>query len=213
MAANAHKADVSAPRRIARRVARPADRRRHLSALVVPEQIGPVDVQILASPRGDERLRYFTCGWVGNEAAAEVNGAARVLSQGLPLGGMDTTVIALTRSSGELLGWAGVQRRHLCEVPAPIPPGAYIVAIGTAWKYHGQRLDDGRRPGDALMTGVLEKVAEMFDDWSSPYTWARVLPDNRKSMRLFGDHGFQHFPRPHLREGDLCARRTDLAPW
>jgi len=212
MAANAQKAtqtEPTAPRRITRGAA--GGRRHRLTAGAVVEPIGPVEVQILEKPKGDARLRFFTCGWIGNKAVAEVNWAARLLSRGMLPGQLPTAVVTLTTAAGDLIGWAGVQRRHLCEVPVPILAGAYIVAIGTAWKYQGRRLDDGRRPGDALMMGTLEKIATLFDDYPSPYTWARVLGDNTKSLRLFTDHGFEHFPRPHLPEGDVCARPAGLA--
>jgi hypothetical protein len=210
--AGAHEDTQTEQRTVARRMTRGAagtrSPRRRLTAVPGPGPIGPVEVQILDNPKGDDRLRFFTCGRTGDAAVAEVNWAARMLSRGLLLGQIPTVVVTLTKTAGELIGWAGVQRRHLCEVHSPLPPGAYIVAIGTTWRYQGRRLDDGRRPGDALMAGTLDKIATLFDDYPSSYTWARVLPDNAKSLRLFTDHDFEHFPRPHLPEGDVCARPT-----
>lgn len=201
-----------APRRLPGGAIRAIDQRRRPTVVAMDEPaiepIGPVEVQILEQPAGDARLRYFTCGWPG-KAVTEVNQTARRLSLDESLG-RRTDVVTLTTMSGDLIGWSGIQRRHLCEVDdAPIPAGAYIVAIGTAWKYQGRRLDDGRRPGDALMTGTLEQIDTMFDDYPSPYTWARVLADNTKSLRLFTDRGFKHFSRPHMAE-DVCARPAGM---
>ena len=210
---------------------------------VATSPIGPVEFTVCESVMGDERFRYFTCGWPGMPAVQEINADSRHLARGHRLPGGKTQLVVLTATeTNQLIGWAGLQRRHLCELndagpcepclcpnrppppppilesglanpevrlPLPFPRGVNIVAIATAYAFQGRRLDDGRRPGDVLIDGVLSYTPLIYGE--QPYIWARVLKNNPKSLRLFKAHGFEHFPRPQLPE-DICARPAGLPP-
>jgi hypothetical protein len=184
-----------------------------------PIIVGDVALRIVDVSRDWLELIKFRCGYSGKKAEEEIHMACKQLGAGAMIDpGAGVTgphyqrVIALERPSGELISWCGITRRHLCEVPAPIPPGGYIFAIATAYAYHGRRLDvQGTRPSDAVMKRALEVMREDLDDGVMPYVWARVLPDNRHSNRLFYDHGFDIYPRPH-EEQAIRARPAGLGP-
>ena len=180
---------------------------------------GDVVLRVVDVTRGWLELKKFRCGWSGKKAEEEIHAAAQQLGAGVILdpwadvtGPHYQRVVALERPSGELISWCGITRRHLCEVPAPIPPGGYVFAIATAHAYRGWRLDvQGTRPSDAVMRRALEVLRVDLGDGVVPYVWARVLPDNRDSNRLFRDHRFELYPRPN-EEQAIRARPAGLDP-
>jgi ribosomal protein S18 acetylase RimI-like enzyme len=171
-------------------------------AVVSPPPIiaGDVLLRVLDVARDWRELSRFRCGYSGKKAEEEIHLAAKQLVAGIPVergtavtGPHYQRIIALENSTGEVISWCGVTRRHLCEItPTPVPPGGYIFAIGTAYAYRGRRLDvEGTRPSDAVMRHALEILRDDLGDGEEmPYVWARVLPDNRPSNRLFRDHHF-----------------------
>jgi hypothetical protein len=191
-----------------------------MSALRPPSILeGDIVLRVVDTPSGWRELRKFRCGWSGKKAEAEIHTTAQQLYAGVVVGpGAGVTgpsyqrVIALERPSGELISWCAITRRHLCEVPAPIPPGGYIFAIATAYAYRGWRLDvRGTRPSDAVIRRALEVMRGDLSDGDMPYVWARVLPDNQPSNRLFRDHCFDLYPRP-FEEQAIRARPAGLDP-
>jgi hypothetical protein len=196
--------------------AHPAD----MSAAQPPPIIaGEAELHIVDSARGWRELRKFRCGYSESKAEVEIHLAAKKLFAGEPIdpglgvsGAPYQRIIALERSSGELLSWCAITRRHLCEVPARIAPGGYICAIATAHAYRGWRLDRyGTRPSDAVLRRALEVMNEDLGEAGMPYVWARVLPDNRDSNRLFNDHGFDLYPRAH-EEQAIRVRPAGIDP-
>ncbi len=61
------------------------------------------------------------------------------------------------------------------------------------------------------MRRALEVLREDLGGGDMPYVWARVLPDNRPSNRLFRDHRFDLYPRP-WEEQAIRARPAGLNP-
>ena len=61
------------------------------------------------------------------------------------------------------------------------------------------------------MTRALEVIRDDLGDGRMPYVWARVLPDNGPSNRLFRDHRFDLHSRPH-EEQAIRARPAGIDP-
>jgi hypothetical protein len=180
---------------------------------------GGVMLRVVDATHGWRELRRFHCGYSGKKAEEEIHTTAQTLHAGLMFGlGAGVTgphyqrVIALERPSGEVISWCGITRRHLCETPSSIAPGGYIFAIGTAYAYRGWRLDvEGTRPSDAVIRRSLEVIRDDLGDGDMPYVWARVLPDNQPSNRLFRDHHFGLYEAPGF-EQMIRARPAGIDP-
>jgi ribosomal protein S18 acetylase RimI-like enzyme len=171
----------------------------------------------VVDPRLWDPMRRFWAGPSEEPASAEVNESARKLYAG-HLAPQESAsepfqrIVALTRSSGALVGWCGILRRHLGEQLVPLPPGAYLFAIATDHAYRGQTVSfDGNlmRPGSALLLAALRQVER---DWDGvmPYVWARVRSANESSQRLFDRHGFLAFSSSG--EETLRVRPAGLPP-
>jgi len=190
-----------------------------MARLVPPKIIkGETMLRIVDSTKGWRELKKFRCGWSDKKAETEIHDTAQALARGEVTGlgaGISGPVyqriIALESESGTVISWCGITRRHLCELPMPTDPGLYIFAIGTSWEYRGWRLDvGGTRPSDAVIRYALEVGAEDLGNGTMPYAWARVLPGNVHSNRLFDDHCFDLYTRPE--EQMIRARCAGLNP-
>jgi len=189
------------------------------AATLPPIVEGETELRVVDGFKGWRELSRFRCGYSDKKAEAEIHMTAQKLAAGGHVelgtgveGPLYERIVSLEAEGGELISWCAITRRHLCEVPAPCEPGGYIFAIATAYAYRGWRLDlRGTRPADAVMRRALEVMSDDLGGGEMPYVWARVLPDNRPSNRLFRDHRFRLFPRPW--EGQaIRARPAGLDP-
>jgi hypothetical protein len=82
----------------------------------------------------------------------------------------------------------GLGRRNRSEaVPDDAGPS------GIDLDYQGDVFTDQEtRPGNALLEGALSVIEKAGLDRGMPYVWAKVLPDNDASSRLFDEHGFDN---------------------
>lgn len=180
---------------------------------------GETLIRVVDNTRGWLELKRFRCGYANKNAEAEIRATTERLTNGVMVdrgngvtGPNYQRVVSLERPDGEVISWCGLTRRHLCEIEAPIPPGGYIFAIATSAAYRGQRLDvGGTRPADAVMLRSLEVLREDLGDGTTPYVWARVLPGNLPSNRLFHDHVFDLYALPAFEQA-IRARPAGLDP-
>jgi hypothetical protein len=160
----------------------------------------------------------FCCGKDG-EAAHEVNRTARRLWSNTTVEPQVAVVLVENDvprfdNFAPLIGLCGVGARVL-EVPSPIDglddgeEGGYIVAFGIDSAYQGRKMADGSRPGNALLEGALHVVKAAFPGGRMRFVKAKILSDNRKSSRLFDEHGFDDLG---IRGHNAVAERDVFRP-
>jgi ribosomal protein S18 acetylase RimI-like enzyme len=88
----------------------------------------------------------------------------------------------------------------------PLRGMPYINMIGTDRHYQGKKLEEGSRPGDALLRGVLEQIATLYRG-PMPHVYALVSPKNTRSHALFERHGFGVIS-PLEKGGDIIRLRA-----
>lgn len=160
--------------------------------------------RILVKPKKFAPLRNFSCGRKGKSWEKMVNGCARDLYLGKET--FTQTVVVLEDAGGKLIGVCSFLAH-----PLPGPAGKFfgnaqrIHILGTDRLYHGKRLEDGSRPGDALLCGALEQIKLAYDG-RMPYVSALVSPENDRSRALFARHGFRGLP--YLGEGEIVYVRS-----
>jgi hypothetical protein len=159
--------------------------------------------RVLAQPKKFAPLRGFSCGRKGTPWEKMVNEWSRDLYLGIQA--HPQTVLVLEDAVGKLIG--------VCSFnPDPVPVRAgklmgeaqRIHMLGTDRLYHGMKLQDGSRPGDVLLRGVLEHIGRVCDG-HMPYVWALVTPENDRSHALFDRHGFDRWP--YAGEGEVIRIR------
>lgn len=160
--------------------------------------------RILPKPKKFVPLRSFSCGRQGRSWEKMVNNGARRLSLGTET--CPQTVVVLEGANGKLIGFCSF-------LPHPLPSSAGVFddnaqrihILGTDKQYHGKRLRDGSRPGDALLRGALEQI-ELACGGSMPYVSALVSPENDRSRALFDRHGFRELP--YSGDGEIIYVRS-----
>jgi hypothetical protein len=156
--------------------------------------------RILVTPKKFPPLRNFSCGRKGMSWEKMVNDCARSLYLGKET--PTQTVVILEDANGKLIG--------ICSF-LPDARGRFvgdaqrIHIIGTDRLYHGKRLEDGSRLGDALLRGALEQI-EIACDGRMPYVSALVSPGNDRSRALFERHRFRALSYPG--EGEMQYLRS-----
>lgn len=167
--------------------------------------------------RGDESLLSFPCG-----ARARTSGAVRAVEEvrealdqayeGLL---KRSRIVKVHEDGGGLVGVAVV-----CLVgdssPRPLTREPYIEAIARHDDYHGHVLADGRTSaGAVVLRAVLDAVAVEYGGRPAPELWARVLPGNATSQRIFDELGFERVPKDAFRpptEQQVRVRRATAPP-
>jgi ribosomal protein S18 acetylase RimI-like enzyme len=164
----------------------------------VPVLDGPPRFSIVVEPKGDARLKNFSCG----EAEKWEGFANRVVAKHyLGTAGMPLTLVAMEDPSGELLGLCGFRPMEVGFDPPgrrmAEPP--YIHVIGLSRRYRGWTLAEGPTLGSAMLVGTMKKIALLWPGEAMPAIWALVSPENTSAHQLFQRHGFGLIGKP---EGD-----------
>lgn len=177
--------------------------------------------RILPRPRKHLPLKRFSCGRLGNRWERAVNDWVQELYRG---GEVEETVILLEDAKGRLTGVCGFRSERPPIKGGKLMRKAYCIhMIATDWSFRGQRLRDGSRLGDALLSGALEHIKVACGD-EMPNVWALVSPENSASNALFARHGFARLPYsgegeyvymrvPHLRLGKQTAGSPGMSRW
>lgn len=146
--------------------------------------------RILLTAKKYSPLRSFSCGRKGDFSEKLVNECVRNLYLGRET--LTQTVVVLEDANGKLMG---VCSFHAHSLGRFMGDAQRIHVVGVDRRYHGKRLEDGSRPGDALLRGALELIEMVCDD-SMPYVSTLVNPENHRSRALFARHGFRELPYP-----------------
>jgi hypothetical protein len=81
--------------------------------------------------------------------------------------------------------------RPLPDPDGPMPEDdTYIHTIGLSRDFQGKKLSDGAWLSNALLRGALRQIATDAADGQMPSSWTCVAPFNKKSHRLFRQHGY-----------------------
>jgi hypothetical protein len=162
----------------------------------MPEIVEPLKpVRILANPKKYLPMRNFSCGRKGNTWEKLVNDCVRNLYLGKET--LAQTVVVMEDADGKLIGIGTFHPHSLGKL---MGDAQRIHIVGTDRLYHGQRLEDGSRPGDLLLRGTLEQI-ELACDSRMPYVSTLVARENERSRALFSRHGFRD--SPYLGSGEL----------
>jgi hypothetical protein len=176
-----------------------------------------VQYRILDGPKDYGPLADFSCGKRGRQWEREVNRDVAGLFGGAEP--MQQIVVVLEKAVGEdhygrplligVCGLASLQAEGIPGLPDKSRIG-YVGAIGTDAMYREHVLEDGvTRCGSALLMSAMVVMRTMFGG-EMPAVLAKVLPNNRGSMRLFTGHGFDNLG---AQEGsNMMLRPPDLAP-
>jgi hypothetical protein len=162
-------------------------------------------VRALASPKRFAPLRTFSCGRAGRPWEKGINKWVRDVYHGLET---DHTILVMEDARGKLVGVCGI-RPHPFSVGAgrPDPEAQRIHILATDRLYRGKRLEDGSRPGDVFLRGVLKHI-KVAGGGRMPCVTALIEPENARSLAFFSRHGFGQLP--YAGEGDIiCVRPAD----
>jgi hypothetical protein len=144
--------------------------------------------RIVERPRRYQPLKGFSCGPGTEPWEGHVNRVVRRLSRGEAI---PQTLVVVEDATGALVGvcsfWPRdlllpLRSQALCAIP-------YINMIATERRFQGQILEDGSRPGDALLLGVLDHIRGMHGG-VLPHVYALVAPANTPAHALFARHDF-----------------------
>jgi hypothetical protein len=163
----------------------------------VPTLTGPLRSRVLITPKEYPPLVNFCCGKARLEEH-EVNTTVHRICAGIAQWGWITVVL---EKPGEPDATGHSKLVGVCCVTSSASPGlglagqdsegGYIGAFGTDLEFRGHLLEDGTRPGNALMRGALEAIQGMFGGPPMVYVFAKVKLANVASKRLHDEHGFE----------------------
>lgn len=158
--------------------------------------------RVLARPKKFAPLRSFSCGRRGRAWETGINKWVRDLYLGVE---KEHTVIVIEDADGKLIGVCGFMSFPFSiGAGKPMGDAQRIHILATDRSYHGKRLEDGSRPGDALLRGVLEQI-RIANGGRMPCVSALIEPENDRSHTLFSRHGFDKLP--YAGEGDFIYVR------
>lgn len=166
----------------------------------IAEPLRPV--RVLSEPKKFWPLRQFSCGGRRSSSEIGVNRWAKDLTRG---GERDQTVVVLEDADRNLVGIGSFKPQPIVAVDVPVGDDAqriHMVAIDRL--YRGKRLQDGSRPGDVLLEGMLEQI-RVACGGRLPVVSALVSTDNEPSHALFDRHGFRCMP--YAGEGEIVRVR------
>jgi hypothetical protein len=146
--------------------------------------------RILLGAKKYPPLKAFSCGRKGDHSEKLVNGCVRDLYLGRET--LTQTLVVLEDANGKLIGVCSFFVHPLGRL---MSNAQRIHVIGIDRKHHGKRLEDGSRPGDALLRGTLE-VIEVVCDNRMPHVSTLINPENDRSRALFARNGFREMPYP-----------------
>lgn len=146
--------------------------------------------RILVTPKKYPPLRAFSCGRKGEWSEKLVNDCTQNLYLGRET--LTQTLIVMEDANGRLIGVCSFYPHSLGKFTGD---AQRIHVIGVDRRYHGKRLEDGTRPGDALLRGALGQI-EMACEGRMPYVSTLVNPENHRSRALFARHGFRELAYP-----------------
>ena len=146
--------------------------------------------RILVTPKKYRPLKDFSCGRKGDYSEKLVNECARNLYLGRET--LTQTLVVLEDANGKLIGICSFHPHALGRFSGN---AQRIHVVGIDRKYRGKRLEDGSRPGDALLHGSLGQIGMAGGD-RMPHVSALVNPENHHSRALFARHGFRELPYP-----------------
>jgi hypothetical protein len=161
--------------------------------------------RVLKRPRGHDPLKGFSCGPCTKKWEQHVNAVAGRLYAGEAA---PQTTVVLEDATGALVGVCSFLPRDLM-LPVyrePLRGALYINMIGTDVRFQGLPLEDGSRPGDALLGGTLELIRSLHSG-AMPYVHALVAPKNTRSHALFERHDFGEIS-PLTKGGDAIRLRA-----
>lgn len=167
----------------------------------MPELAEPLrPARTVEDPSGYEPLSAFTCGSGEEPWERHVDRVVERLYKGEAI---PQTLVVLEDARGALVGvcsfWLGDLMTPLFRTPIREAP--YINAIGIDRRFHGARLADGSRPGDALLRGALSEIQALY---GARHVFALVAPENSQAHALFARHGFGEVSP--LKEGRQALR-------
>lgn len=160
----------------------------------VAEPLRPV--RVLVKPTRYPPLRAFNCGRRGNSWEVMVHRWVRNAYSGLLP--HPQTIVLLEDAHRKLVGAGGFRQDPLLhrdpEKNDQLTMDAYYIHMLAIDKlYQGQRLQDGSRPSDLLLQGMLGHI-KARNGGSMPCVWALVSPKNTRSAALFERNGFGAIP-------------------
>jgi ribosomal protein S18 acetylase RimI-like enzyme len=147
--------------------------------------------RVLAKPQGFAPLRAFSCGRRGSRSEKLINKWALELFQGKRRN--VGTVLVLEDTQGRLIGISSFRPRPLNTYEENSAASRYIHIVAIDGRYRGQRLGDGARLGDVMLSATLEQIGQAND--RMPHIWAIITPENAPAQALFARHGFSRYGR------------------
>jgi hypothetical protein len=114
------------------------------------------------------------------------------------------TVLAM-KHDDQLAGVCAWYPRPLPSPGSPLPDDVYIHTIGLSEPFQGRALGDGMWLSNALLRGALRQINAETAAGRMPASWTYVAPFNKKSHRLFAEHGYA--TRAPLPKNDMIRFR------
>jgi hypothetical protein len=177
---------------------------------------GPLRSRMLITPKEYPPLINFCCGKERLEEN-EVNTTVHRICAGIAQWGWIAVVLEKpsekdSTGHSRLVGVCCVTNQTLQGV-AGVEEGAeggYIGAFGTDLQFRKHVLEDGTRPGNALMSEALKAIQAMFGGPPMVYVFSKVKVSNTASKRLHDEHGFDN--TGHQGGEHLLLRPPELDP-
>jgi L-amino acid N-acyltransferase YncA len=151
----------------------------------MPVFTGSLEFERISKPMLAPALKGFSCGDHRYDKA--VDGLVARQHSGEAV--YSPTVMVMT-DEGRTAGICAWRLQPLPSDELVLPDDFYVHMIGLSRHYREHWEEDGTSLGSVLMKGMLEEIKADGPGNSMPAVWACIAPFNKKSHRLFGDHGF-----------------------